>query len=119
MAMGKINKDDLDKIKKGVDLDSGSWIKVGLSTCGIAAGADVVFNTFVEEAKKRNLKIAVKRCGCQGMCYAEPLVEVKTEGMPAVIYGRVNKDVAIKILEEHVCSNLLVKDHIYEFRSKG
>ena len=66
-----------------------------------------------------NLKIDIKRCGCQGMCFAEPLVEVKTPGIPAVIYGRVNKEVAIKILEKHVCSNMLVKDHIYELRTRG
>lgn len=116
--MAKLTPKDLDAIKTNAQGDGDTWIKVGLSTCGIAAGADVVFATFIEEAKKRNLSIAVKRCGCQGMCYAEPLVEVKTKGLPPVIYGKVTKEVAMKILEKHVCSNQLVKDHIYEFRSK-
>ena len=117
--MGKLDGKGLDNIKNTAKPEGDNWIKVGLSTCGIAAGADEVFTTFVEEAKKRNLTIDIKRCGCQGMCYAEPLVEVKTPGLPSVIYGRVNKEIAVKILEKHVCSNLLVKDHIYEFRSKG
>lgn len=118
--MAKITKEDLDKIKqKNTKESPKSWIKVGMSTCGIAAGADVVFNTLIEEAKKRNIDIAVERCGCQGMCFAEPLVEVKTEGLPVVIYGRVNPEVAVKILEKHICSGILVKDHIYELRSKG
>jgi len=118
--MAKLTKDDLSKIQaKNIKDAPKSWIKVGMSTCGIAAGADVVFNTLTEEAKKRNIDISVQRCGCQGMCFAEPLVEVKTEGLPVVIYGRVNPEVAVKILEDHICAGVLIKDHIYELRSKG
>jgi len=118
--MAKLTKEDLNKIKdKNIKDSPKSWIKVGMSTCGIAAGSDVVFKTLIEEAKKRNISIAIERCGCQGMCFAEPLVEVKTDGLPVVIYGRVNPEVAVKILEEHVCAGALVKDHIYELRSKG
>jgi NADP-reducing hydrogenase subunit HndB len=97
-------------------MKSENWIKVGLSTCGIAAGADEVFSVLVDEAKKRNLDIAIKRTGCTGMCYAEPLVEVKVEGMPAVTYGKVTRDLALKILEEHVCAKHPVKDAIYDHR---
>jgi (2Fe-2S) ferredoxin len=99
-------------------MKSDNWIKVGLSTCGIAAGADEVFKTLVEEVKKRNLDISVKRTGCTGMCYAEPLVEVKVDGMPMVMYGKVTKDIAHKILEEHVCAKHLVKDAIFECRTQ-
>ena len=117
--MTKLNRQDIDKIRNSASKEAKNWIKVGMSTCGIAAGSDVVFNTLIEEAKKRNVDIQIKRCGCQGMCYAEPLVEVKTAGLPAVVYGKVNKDVAIKILEKHVCAGVLVKDHIFELRNKA
>ncbi len=116
--MEKLDKNGLDQFKKKLPPEPKTWVKVGMSTCGIAAGADVVFATLVEEAKKRNCTIPIKRCGCQGMCYAEPMVEVKTEGMPVVLYGKVNKEIAAKIMEKHVCSNVLVKDSIYELRTK-
>jgi (2Fe-2S) ferredoxin len=90
------------------------WIKVGMSSCGIAAGAEDLFNFFVAEVKKRNLQVEIKKCGCAGACYAEPLVEVNVEGLPLVTYGLVNKDVAIKILEEHVILKKLVNDCIFE-----
>jgi (2Fe-2S) ferredoxin len=116
--MKKLLKQDLDKIK-ATHLDNGeNWIKVGMSTCGIAAGADKVYAAFVEEIKKRKLDIVVKKCGCQGMCYAEPLVEVRVKGLPDVIYGRIDREGVNKILDKHVCSNLLVKDAIYELRTK-
>ena len=116
--MAKLTKQDLDKIKATHQDDGRDWIKVGMSTCGIAAGADKVYETFVEEIKKRKLNIQVKKCGCQGMCYSEPSVEVRVKGLPDVIYGRVDKEGVIKILDQHVCASVLVKDAIYELRTQ-
>ncbi len=112
--MGKLTPKDLEKMGKAQAEQPKDWIKVGMSSCGIAAGAEDVYNFFVEEAKKRNIQIEVKKCGCIGMCYAEPLVEVNVDGLPTVIYGRVNKDVATKILEKHVTSKMLVNDFIFD-----
>ncbi|MDD5097801.1 MAG: (2Fe-2S) ferredoxin domain-containing protein [Candidatus Omnitrophica bacterium] len=112
--MTKLTPEDLEKMSKVTNAKPKDWIKVGLSSCGIAAGAEDVFNFFVEEVKKRNLQIEIKKCGCAGMCYAEPLVEVSVEGLPSVIYGGVNKDIATKILEKHVISKMLVNDCIFE-----
>jgi len=91
-----------------------NWIKVGYGTCGIAAGADSVFISLVEELKKRNLDIPVFKCGCAGMCYAEPLIEVNVEGAPRVFYGRVTKDMVHRIVEEHVGRHRLLDDYIYD-----
>ena len=74
--MKKNTREDLDKISATPRKESANYIRVGMSTCGIAAGADEVFATLVEEAKKRNIQIEIKKCGCVGMCFAEPLVEV-------------------------------------------
>jgi (2Fe-2S) ferredoxin len=112
--MHKLTPDDLEKMSQVTSGKTGDWIKVGMSSCGIAAGAEEVFNFFAEEVKKRNLQIEIKKCGCLGACYAEPLVEVSVEGLPAVIYGAVNKEVATKILEKHVISKRLVNDFIFE-----
>ena len=112
--MDKLTPEDLDKMSQPSIDKSKDWIKVGLSSCGIAAGAQEVFDFFVEEVKKRNLQIEIKKCGCAGACYAEPLVEVSVQGLPSVIYGAVNKDVATKILEKHVISKRLVNDCIFE-----
>lgn len=116
--MEKITREYLDKISSGPRKTPGNYIRVGMSTCGIAAGADEVFATLVEEAKKRNLQIEVKKCGCVGMCFAEPLVEVAVEGLPPVIYGKVNKEIAAKILEKHVAGKILVNEYIFDLKVK-
>lgn len=114
--MNKITRESLDNIAKQQKQEEKNWIKVGMSSCGIAAGADQVFKVLTEEAKKRNIQVSVKKCGCVGMCSVEPLVEVNVEGMPQVTYGRVNGEVAIQILEEHIHNHRLVNDHIYDIQ---
>lgn len=110
-----ITKQDLDRIKAETGKNAPkNWIRVGYSTCGVAAGADVVYEVLAEEAKARGLAVEVKKCGCVGMCSAEPLVEVNVEGAPHVFYGKVNREVAHKIMDEHVCQKKLVENHIFE-----
>lgn len=112
-----LNKEMLEKIKaQRANRDEKSWIKVGFSSCGIAAGAADVFNVLVEEAKKRNAEIEIEKCGCAGKCYAEPLIEVNIPGMPRVFYGKVTKEMAQKIFEKHVCGKMLVNDCIYDVK---
>ena len=64
-------------------------IKVGLSTCGMAAGAEPVFRTLTDEVKSRGLEWKVARTGCAGMCSMEPLVEVAMPGEPSVMFATV------------------------------
>jgi len=106
------------KNEKALIGEKGDWIKVGMSTCGIAAKADEVYATLLEEVKKRNLQIEIKKCGCLGMCYCEPNIEVSISGMPSVIYGKVDKEIAVKIIDKHVCGKMLVNDNIYDLRAK-
>ncbi|MDD5217265.1 MAG: (2Fe-2S) ferredoxin domain-containing protein [Candidatus Omnitrophica bacterium] len=114
--MKKMTKEELQKLKEGWGKEKKNWIRVGYSSCGIAAGADEVYNTLREEISKRNINIEIKKCGCVGMCYAEPLVEVNVEGAPRVYYGKVDKDIAAKIVERHVSGKMLLNDRIYDVK---
>jgi NADP-reducing hydrogenase subunit HndB len=108
----------LDEMKKEGGKAPKDWIKVGLSTCGIAAGADKVYQILSDEVQLHNLDIKVLRCGCAGRCYAEPLVEVSVTGMPQVVYGKVTEPKAVEIIRKHVLNKTLLDDHIFEVRGK-
>ena len=110
-----MTREDLNKLRDEAQTKAAkNWIRVGYSTCGIAAGADEVFNVLAEEVKTHGFNVEVKKCGCAGLCSAEPLVEVSVEGAPHVPYGKVDKDVAHRIIDEHVAQKKLVENHIYE-----
>ncbi|MBF0478664.1 MAG: (2Fe-2S) ferredoxin domain-containing protein [Candidatus Omnitrophica bacterium] len=107
----------LDEIKnKFQQTQKGSWIKVGMSTCGIAAGADVVMAALKDEARKNNVSVRIEQCGCAGMCFAEPLVEVFVEGVPQVTYGAVKEDTARAIIQKHVMGKEILNDYIYKMQ---
>ena len=56
-------------------------IVVGMATCGIAAGARPVLNSFVNEVAKRGLKnVTVSQTGCIGICQFEPVAELFEHG---------------------------------------
>ena len=110
-----ITKQDLITIKnETIARKPKSWIRVGYSTCGVAAGAKDVYDILISETKARGLDLSIKKCGCVGLCSAEPMVEVNIDGVPRVFYGKVNKEVAHKIMDEHVVGKRLVDGHIYE-----
>jgi (2Fe-2S) ferredoxin len=109
----RITRADLDAVPAAAKTQ-GPYIKVGMSSCGIAAGADDVFAVLTAEVDKRKLAVTVKPTGCSGACHAEPLVEVFVEGLPRVTYGRVTPDIALRILEEHVRDGRFVQDYIVD-----
>ncbi len=112
--MQKLTKEVLEKYKENqVGEEKKDIIRVGMSTCGIAAGAEEVFEVLKTEAKQKNLKIEIQKCGCNGKCYAEPSVEVEVKGLPTVVYGKVNKNFAISIIDRHIINGELLNDHIY------
>ncbi|MDR1142998.1 MAG: (2Fe-2S) ferredoxin domain-containing protein [Spirochaetaceae bacterium] len=87
---------------------------VGMGTCGIAAGAKVTLDAFINALDENKLvdKVLVRQTGCMGLCHSEPTVEVISPGMPDVIYGRVDGDVAKQIVTRHILGHELLDNHI-------
>ncbi len=121
--MPKLTLDDLKKLRdeKKKNLQQreteGKTIQIviGMGTCGIAAGAKETFDTFLDELQKNNLtNVLVKQTGCMGLCYSEPTVEVSVPDMPTIVYGKVNAEVARKIVRKHIVGKLLINDHIFD-----
>jgi Ferredoxin len=78
-------------------------VVVGMATCGIAAGAKPVYDAFIEEIGKKNLKnVKVTPSGCLGMCKLEPMAEVYVPGKEKVTYIKLTADAARKIVAEHI-----------------
>ena len=121
--MPKLTLDDLKKLRdeKKKNLQQRETegknirIVIGMGTCGIAAGAKETFDTFLDELQKNNLtNVLVKQTGCMGLCYSEPTVEVSVPDMPTIVYGKVNAEVARKIVRKHIVGKLLINDHIFD-----
>ncbi|SES88465.1 NAD(P)-dependent iron-only hydrogenase iron-sulfur protein [Natronincola peptidivorans] len=88
-------------------------LKVGMATCGIAAGARETFNTLFETIEKKGLKdVYLVQVGCMGYCHDEPMVQVNVPGESPILYGKVDKEKAKEIIEKHVEKGELLQDSI-------
>lgn len=96
-----------EKMKDKVVLREGTndmRVVVGMATCGIAAGARPVLNTFVEEVNKAGLAgtVTVTQTGCIGMCQYEPIVEVFEAGKEKITYVKMTPEKAQRVVAEHL-----------------
>ena len=96
-----------DKMKDKVVIREGTQgirVVVGMATCGIAAGARPVLNTFVEQVASANLsdKVTVTQTGCIGICQYEPVVEIVEDGKDKVTYVKMTAEKAKRVVEEHL-----------------
>ena len=66
---------------------TGARLAVGLGTCGLAVGAGATFETLQTECERRGLPFRVVAAGCNGMCWAQPVVEVLRDGRPRLTIG--------------------------------
>ncbi len=105
-----------DKMKDKVVLREGSGdvrIVVGMATCGIAAGARPVLNTFVEEVSNNGLsnRVTVSQTGCIGICQFEPVVEVYEAGKEKVTYVKMTAEKAKEVVEKHIKGGKVVSEY--------
>lgn len=86
---------------------------VGLGSCGIAAGAGKTYEKISSLKKADNLDFELKKTSCVGMCFREPLVEI-IDASGRYLYGNVNEEKAVDIVEKHVKNQEPVKDFIVD-----
>ncbi|MFC2151630.1 NADH-ubiquinone oxidoreductase-F iron-sulfur binding region domain-containing protein [Bacteroidota bacterium] len=86
-------------------------VLIGLASCGIAAGANKVYDKLKALQEVDNLDIELKKTGCIGMCYREPLVEV-IDDSGSYLYGEINEEKAVEIFDKHLKQNEPVKDYV-------
>src|SRR2546422_123991 len=68
---------------------TGARLAVGMGTCGLAVGARETFEALRVEVQRRGLPFTVVAAGCNGMCWAQPVVEVLRDGRPRLTTGPV------------------------------
>ena len=77
-------------------------VAVGMSSCGIAAGARVVYEKLTKDVEARGLPYSVVATGCIGACHAEPLVEVRQADGRSFLYGNVDEAGVESIVSGHL-----------------
>lgn len=92
-----------DRVRPSLELKQGARIVVGLGTCGLAAGAQQVFDAMAEEIKKEGLTdVTLEATGCVGICQFEPVVEVYEPGGGRTTYVRMTPERGVRVVQQHI-----------------
>ncbi len=85
------------------DKKNRGWvIKVGLASCGVAAGGREVYDALSTKLSQSGVKAELKQTGCIGMCYNEVLVEVSSPDGGHVFYRHITTEKVNRMVEEHL-----------------
>jgi len=98
----EIRKNTFNRVNQGTNRKS-TRIVVGMATCGIAAGADDVYEAIIDEVSKLGLSnVVVAKTGCIGVCRLEPIVEIIRPGEEKVTYVKMSPYKARRVVASHV-----------------
>ncbi|MFH0846549.1 MAG: NuoF family protein [Chloroflexota bacterium] len=104
MTFEEIKKKAMANWQKEVESDK-PHIFIGMATCGQAAGAGSALDAIQDELKRSNTEAIITKVGCIGLCYMEPLVDIKKPERPRIAYGRVTPQKARKLVRDYVLND--------------
>ncbi len=87
--MSAMNKKKLDQLgQNGLESLYPEQIKisVGMATCGLATGAQAVFDQFERTLEQTGFNAVLSKTGCLGFCQREPIVDLFIPGVPRLTY---------------------------------
>jgi NADH-quinone oxidoreductase subunit F len=84
---------------------------VGMSTCGLSAGSQKTYDRLGELLAANPGAFELKSAGCIGMCYREPLVEIRDDAS-RIVYGAVTPELAEEIFSEHIKGGRVLEEHV-------
>ena len=112
----KLREDSIKKVnlrETGENAGDTIELMVGMATCGIAAGARETLQALMEIIQEKGLSnVKLVQVGCLGFCHSEPTVQLNMPNQEPILYGNVDKDVAVKIVEDHIMNGKMVDNHI-------
>lgn len=90
-------------------------VKVGLASCGRAAGAMEVYKKLEGHLSQKPATFTLKKTGCIGMCFEEPIVSLSGSKIGEITLGKVNSENVINLIEEYISgklpsSNIILSD---------
>ncbi len=95
------------------------WIRVGMDTGGIAAGARRVYKALVEARDQLGLPHDIRQTGSLGLSYADPVVEVGDASGSTVVFGSMDEESARDLVRQYGRDGNLLEDRVIASHDRG
>ena len=87
-------------------------VRIGTAMCGHAAGGFRVLNALESGFKEKGIQVNISEVGCLGICYAEPIVDIKKPGQSRVLLSNVQPDEVSDLVENYLFHDTLPEERI-------
>jgi NADH:ubiquinone oxidoreductase subunit F (NADH-binding)/NAD-dependent dihydropyrimidine dehydrogenase PreA subunit/(2Fe-2S) ferredoxin len=77
-------------------------IYVGMGSCGLASGADGVWETVRRKIARSKPKVRLLKVGCIGPCYLEPLLDIRQPGSVRLSFNNIDNTKADQIVKGYI-----------------
>ena len=94
-------------------------ILVGQGSCGIAAGANKVYDALEAALRDNNVDATLIHTGCVGACYLEPIVEIVGDTGEKHTYVKVTAETANEIIRKHLIEGTAADDLLMSDEDKN
>jgi NADP-reducing hydrogenase subunit HndB len=105
-----------DEVSKDLPLRRGGVrirVLIAMGTSAIAAGARAVFDAFKHEIEVREIDdVQITQTGDRGLTCWKPIVEVRVEGEPSVLYGEMTPEKVRRVIAEHLVGGKPVPEYV-------
>ena len=83
------------------DIEGGEkpFIRIGTAMCGIAVGANAVVDEVKNILNNNDIDATVSEVGCIGICFAEPILDIKIPDGTRLLYGNVSPENVSNIID--------------------
>lgn len=87
-------------------------IKIGLASCGLAAGAQEIYDAAAKYRKNKKATVELQKTACIGFCFAEPLMELISSDGNSITYCNVTPEKVDKLVDSFLAENPIEEDII-------
>ena len=91
-----------DATWQAIEQPQRTLIRVPVATCSIPGGALETLEELRREVRERGLAVDVEQIGETGLCWLEPLVEVRKPDGSVILYQKITPERVAKLLDEAV-----------------
>ena len=101
-----------DEFQKSNKTGYRAKIIVHKGTCGIASGAELIYNAFKKEIQNRAVAdVILSSSGCAGLCSKEPMVTVYFKDKKPVKYFDLTEEKAREIFVKHILNGEIISQY--------
>ncbi len=95
---------------QAVERPARTLVRVPVATCSVPAGANETLAALRRVIEERGLPVDVGTIGENGLCWLEPLVEVRKPDGSSILYQNVKEDQVSKLVEEALIQDGVCRD---------